>query len=84
MRLTDGDWAVSVAERPETNHDFGGFPKVLYEQRYPAPGAPTQASHAATLLAKHSLRVDSREAWIMVLGRCSSTCTRKPTSLFFS
>ena len=44
------DPEVSAAPRPETIHDFSGFPRELYEQRYPAPGAADLASRVQALL----------------------------------
>jgi len=41
---------VTGAERPETVHDFSGFPEPLYRLRYTAPGAPAIAQKAAQLL----------------------------------
>src|SRR5258708_21995766 len=34
---------VTLAEKPETIHDFGGFPDALYHLRYPSPGHPALA-----------------------------------------
>jgi 4,5-DOPA dioxygenase extradiol len=38
------------AERPETIHDFGGFPEALYRVQYPAPGDPALARHVVSLV----------------------------------
>ncbi len=38
-------------------HDFGGFPKALYEQRYDAPGLPALAQDAQRLLSNAGIQV---------------------------
>lgn len=42
---------VTAVERPETIHDFGGFPPALFQVEYPAPGNPALALRVAELLA---------------------------------
>ena len=41
--------AVSLARKPDTIHDFYGFPEELYRLRYNAPGAPALAEKVAKL-----------------------------------
>jgi 4,5-DOPA dioxygenase extradiol len=43
--------SVGSAARPKTIHDFQGFARELYQQRYPAPGAPHLAELAVGALA---------------------------------
>ncbi len=45
-----GGPAVSLAQQPDTIHDFGGFPRELHELQYAPPGAPKVAEQAAQLL----------------------------------
>jgi 4,5-DOPA dioxygenase extradiol len=62
--LTQGWWLTGMA-RPPTIHDFGGFPRALFEQQYPAPGAPEVAQALAAELrapdTNQALGVDERD-----------------------
>ena len=52
---------VTANTEPRTIHDFGGFPRELYQVQYPAPGDPQLARRVQDLLAP--LRVELDESW---------------------
>ncbi len=41
---------VTAMPKPRTIHDFGGFPKELYEVEYPAPGNPALANEVLSIV----------------------------------
>lgn len=53
--------AVTAMTMPKTIHDFGGFPRELFEYRYPAEGDPGLAARVQNLLAP--LAVDLDQGW---------------------
>ncbi len=54
-------WHLTGMAQPRTIHDFGGFPQELFDQRYPAPGAPAVARQIAAGIAEPKVGVDPAE-----------------------
>ena len=52
---------VTAHPAPRTIHDFGGFPKELYQVQYPAPGNVPLAGRVQELLAPLAVTLD--ESW---------------------
>ena len=51
---------VTAMEYPPTIHDFGGFPKELYEVQYPAPGSPELAVKTKYLIKTTQVQLDNK------------------------
>lgn len=51
---------VTAMPNPKTIHDFGGFPKELYEINYPAPGSPELAKEAQGLIKTTDVDLDDK------------------------
>ena len=64
--------AVTAASRPRTIHDFGGFPRPLYDVTYPAPGDRALAERIQALLAPLPVALDER--WGLDHGTWSVLC----------
>lgn len=69
-----GEARVSAAGRPETIHDFYGFPEALYQLAYPAAGSPELAARVKALLDAGGIecRIDQQRgldhgAWVPLM-----------------
>ena len=63
---------VTGMERPRTIHDFGGFPKALFDVQYPAPGSPTLAKLTQDVATSAHIGVDHQwgldhGAWSVIM-----------------
>lgn len=64
--------AVTISTAPRTIHDFGGFPRQLFEVQYPAPGDPDLARRVRQLLAPLDVHLD--DTWGLDHGTWSVLC----------
>jgi len=71
---TSRELRVMTSPAPATVHDFGGFPRALYQLQYPAPGAPELAQSVMALLAEqgYAVKADANVgfdhgAWVPLL-----------------
>jgi 4,5-DOPA dioxygenase extradiol len=58
--------------KPRTIHDFGGFPRELFECQYPAPGDPDLAKRVQQLLAPIDVTAD--QTWGLDHGTWAVLC----------
>lgn len=49
---------VTAMEHPRTIHDFGGFPKALFDVQYPAPGSPELAAEVKQSITSTTVGLD--------------------------
>ncbi len=52
---------VTAMKQPKTIHDFGGFPKQLFDAQYPAPGEPSLAEYVRDTVKGTAVGLDN--AW---------------------
>ncbi|MEO5976962.1 MAG: 4,5-DOPA dioxygenase extradiol [Chryseolinea sp.] len=62
---------ITAMDHPPTIHDFGGFPKALFDVEYPAPGDPVLAAVTAKLIHNTDVVLDhdwglDHGAWTVV------------------
>jgi 4,5-DOPA dioxygenase extradiol len=67
---------VTAMEQPQTIHDFHGFPRPLFEKRYPAPGSPELARMTQEMLRESHVELDKE--WGLDHGAWSVLCRMFP------
>jgi 4,5-DOPA dioxygenase extradiol len=60
--LTRGTSLVTASDAPSMNYDISGFPRAIYEFRYPAPGHPGVTREVERALEGHS-PVEGDTSW---------------------
>jgi 4,5-DOPA dioxygenase extradiol len=63
---------VTAMENPRTIHDFGGFPRELFEMQYPAQGNPALAAAIVNTIKSPEVKPDQR--WGLDHGTWSVLC----------
>jgi len=63
---------VTAMQAPRTIHDFGGFPRELYQMQYRAPGSEQLAVRVCDLLADSEIEPD--HSWGLDHGAWSVLC----------
>lgn len=58
--LTEGTWATHMP-KPDTIHDFHGFPQELFDVRYDAPGSPETAELVRAAVGDPGISLDDEE-----------------------
>jgi 4,5-DOPA dioxygenase extradiol len=63
---------VTAMDKPQTIHDFGGFPRELFEVEYPAPGSPDLAKETKSIITKTEVGLDAKwgldhGAWSVIM-----------------
>ena len=51
---------ITAMKNPKTIHDFGGFPRQLFEVEYPAPGDPELAAETKNKITKTEAGLDEK------------------------
>ena len=69
---------VTAMPQPRTIYDFYGFPRPLYEKKYPAPGSPELARQVQQAVRTTQVVLD--EAWGLDHGTWSVLCRMFPAA----